>query len=684
MKKSINLSIAALAALSVLSCQKENNGLVPEVTPEIETNMGVEPNPNFVPTKAITFVGTVDDEVNLDTKTSLDGTHIKWAAHEGIYLFDAVAPRAFTSNNEDVASTVNFTGNASAVEKYYAVYPSGTLGTNGDKKVISTTIPTFQTATANSFAPKANVAVAYSANNPTGDGALQFKNVGAVVKFKLHANNDDVRKVRLEAIGEEDLTGAMDVTFESDGTFSSSSVHSQSQSCAILESDSDLNPSNTYYIAIKPGLYASGFKLTLIKADGSFRAIKNSTSNTLDRNDLMDFGTLPEITDENWKKGDLDEITSTTTGITGNSYTDFSGKTATSSAVYAGKCAGTYSSVQLRSSNNDSGIVTTASGGTIGRIVVEWNSNTVEGRTLNIYGKASAYSAATQLFSEEEATSGKLLGTIICGTSTELTVSGTYAFVGVRSDDGALYMDKISFIWGDVPPADPAKLVPSTTATDPTPSSVGLTDGSASFTVTSNVPWTIASSETYASVSVSGSTVTVDFANLASGSRSATITVTPAEGTPVSKTITQTNAAEPEEKNTNSSTGTTDNNITTIANTNSTVVFQKLSTGNTHPNVGVSSIKLYVKSTVTVSSDDYYITKVEFTCKSNQGGSGGNKAYPTGFTTDYGSSWSPTFTFTGTSATYAFTPNTDTKTIVFTCNGDKGNIEFTKVKVYYK
>ena len=97
MKKSLILSVATLAAFSVLSCQKETNEFFSEVTPEIENNNVVTHNPDFIATKALTFVGTVDDEVNLETKTSPDGTHVKWAASEGIYLFDGVAPRAFTS-----------------------------------------------------------------------------------------------------------------------------------------------------------------------------------------------------------------------------------------------------------------------------------------------------------------------------------------------------------------------------------------------------------------------------------------------------------------------------------------------------------------------------------------------------------------------------------------------------------
>ena len=123
MKTRFILFIAAIAGVA-LSCQKENNVITPEETPAVEISKEVGPNPNFVPTKSMTFVGTTDDEINAETKTSLDGNHIMWAASEGIYLFDGTAPRAFTSTNGSVAATVNFEGNAVDAANYYSVYPS--------------------------------------------------------------------------------------------------------------------------------------------------------------------------------------------------------------------------------------------------------------------------------------------------------------------------------------------------------------------------------------------------------------------------------------------------------------------------------------------------------------------------------------------------------------------------------
>ena len=146
-----------------------------------------------------------------------------------------------------------------------------------------------------------------------------------------------------------------------------------------------------------------------------------------------------------WGATVSDAINRDLTGITGTSYTAWSGKTATSDAVYAGNSAGGNSSIQLRSSNSNSGIVTTTSGGKVRRITVVWNSNTTSGRTLNVYGKNTAYSAATDLYDNSK--QGTLIGTLVYNTSTQLNINQDFEYIGFRSASGAMYLTGISVEW---------------------------------------------------------------------------------------------------------------------------------------------------------------------------------------------------------------------------------------------
>lgn len=139
-----------------------------------------------------------------------------------------------------------------------------------------------------------------------------------------------------------------------------------------------------------------------------------------------------------------DTLNKAWTGVSGTAYTEWSGKTETSSAVYAGQTSAG-NEIQLKSSDSTSGIVTTASGGKVTKITVKWNSSTTDGRTLDVYGKNTAYTKATELYNSS--TRGTKLGSIKKGTSTELTISGDYKYIGLRSNSGAMYLSSIEIVW---------------------------------------------------------------------------------------------------------------------------------------------------------------------------------------------------------------------------------------------
>ncbi len=139
------------------------------------------------------------------------------------------------------------------------------------------------------------------------------------------------------------------------------------------------------------------------------------------------------------------------TGAT-NNYISWQDKPGPSGAVYAGNSAGGNSSIQLRSTNNNSGIVTTASGGYAAKVKVIWNNNTISGRTLDIYGKNTPYTGAGDLY--DASARGEKLGSIIYGTGTELDIIGSYQYIGMRSNSGAQYLNQIDIVWeSEAPPA---------------------------------------------------------------------------------------------------------------------------------------------------------------------------------------------------------------------------------------
>ena len=180
-----------------------------------------------------------------------------------------------------------------------------------------------------------------------------------------------------------------------------------------------------------------------------------------------------------------DELTLSTFGVSGTSYTDVTGKTASSNAVYAAQMAGGNSSIQLRSKNSNSGIVTTASGGKLKSVTVTFNAATTD-RKINIYGKNTAYSVPSDLYGDEK---GELLGSIAANEENKtLTINGDYTFIGLRSNDGAIYVEKITIVWDGEPSTtvtvDPPKISGTTPFTESTEVTIVGPDGGSTYYTT--------------------------------------------------------------------------------------------------------------------------------------------------------------------------------------------------------
>ncbi len=133
------------------------------------------------------------------------------------------------------------------------------------------------------------------------------------------------------------------------------------------------------------------------------------------------------------------------TGTSG--YIAFTTDALTSGAEYAGVAYATNTTdIQLRTSGSVEGLVSTTSGGNIRKVKVTWSttSSTTAARKLQVYGSNSAYTAASELYSES--TQGTLLGEIAT-TGSELEISDDYRFVGVRINSGAAYINGLTFSW---------------------------------------------------------------------------------------------------------------------------------------------------------------------------------------------------------------------------------------------
>ena len=152
--------------------------------------------------------------------------------------------------------------------------------------------------------------------------------------------------------------------------------------------------------------------------------------------DIKEAGAEPELV--------TDILTASNFNATNTEYKDFSEVSITSNAVYAGNSAkNSAGAIQLRSSKSTSGIVTTSSGGKVKAIKVTYESGS---NTLDVYGKSSAYSKASDLYSSTKSVQGTKIGTISGSGSINL-LAGDYEFIGFRSKSGALYITSIEITY---------------------------------------------------------------------------------------------------------------------------------------------------------------------------------------------------------------------------------------------
>lgn len=229
MKKIYFAFICAICALALFSCQKEDN-TPEEVIPDGYTQL---------------TLSAVSDE----TKTTLDGTAVKWAAGDQIkvYCSDESA-YDFELVGEGGSATGDFTGLVpSGKTALYAVYPKD-LYSSVSSSTVNVTIPAAQEGTFG----KGNIAVA----KVDGEHNMAFKNVNAFVGFTVGA---DITKVVVSSVGGENLSGTLAV--DCSGENPAAGVLSDGGSSITVTFPESTG--GTYYVAIAPGItHSKGLLLT--------------------------------------------------------------------------------------------------------------------------------------------------------------------------------------------------------------------------------------------------------------------------------------------------------------------------------------------------------------------------------------------------------------------------------------
>ena len=232
--------------------------------------------------EAVTFTATTDA-----TKTILNNENKSvWVAGDQITIFNGEQGYTFKTSQSGSCVAFQYTGSDfKENSKYMAVYPSGK---NADltAKTVTATIPTAQPSRPDTYNPAAAVAVAYAEN----DTDLHFKNVAALIKFKIKGNN--IKQVVFFGNKEEKVSGDINITLNEDNTIKSVVG---TETYAELWADTDNNhfeQGPTYYLAVVPQVYSKGFTVQVKLEGEEHNIVKVENEYRLDPNTILNIGEL--------------------------------------------------------------------------------------------------------------------------------------------------------------------------------------------------------------------------------------------------------------------------------------------------------------------------------------------------------------------------------------------------------
>lgn len=660
MKQSIILSMVALSALTVFSCSKSQDAL-------------------DTPAKGKILVAYTDDNVN--TRTALQNeVNVIWNSTDAITGFDIEGighqSQSITVDSQNASkATFQFGDDLSVVDDIYcALYPADASATMNNYGVITTTLPVSQVATAGSFGPGANIAVADGGNED-----LRFSNGGALLSFTV--NNDNVKKVKLTVSGDYNVAGPVYASMDNGVALVQSTYASQIKSVSL---EGDFVNGSDYYFVVLPGEY-TGLQLDIENAEGKVATLKNKNALTVNRNDNLYIANLPDLTAK-WNATPTlpDKV------FFKEWFTESTGTMGWSGSVANGTLVADNEDWVFTQGHGADGAAKFGSGSNQGKAVspsISISPAEYAESGVKLAFKAGAWNGdATNLKVSVSGATLKSNGQVITSVTmlnnawsdyeldiTDITGNIIITFAGNEAKDSRFFLDNVVVYYGSKPVAP--KATPNITVTPSTieikeEESVQLvvnTDSEGAITYTGYDNTIIA---------MDGNTVT----GLKEGTTSITVNVAESDTYAAASVTVPVTILDKETVIVVPDPETID--ITDLANQGSNNVSIVFGGSGSNPawNATDNGVRCYVNNTVTVSTKtNFNIAKIEITYKANKNNKG---VYPTSVSVDSGS-FTQGYSTSGTKMIWE-KGSTGTNEVVFTVKGTAGNIAVQAIKVTYE
>ncbi|WP_455066238.1 hypothetical protein [Prevotella melaninogenica] len=235
------------------------------------------------------------------TRTVLgsDGATVTWQTNDqiGIGYYSAPGNKSLPFKTSSTGSNVIFWGQAADQQNpYFMMYPyqedAKILQKNNVTAEYQYTFPKNQQAVAGTFDPKANVSVGII---PKRGKPFIAYNVGGLLRFTIKGTSD-VKQVKLLAVGQENLAGAIKstITFANDGKISAAKNEFSAASPVVnlIAESGSLEENKAYYIALPEQKLSQGLTLIFILQNGKAILKKVKQEVNIQRAKVYDLGEM--------------------------------------------------------------------------------------------------------------------------------------------------------------------------------------------------------------------------------------------------------------------------------------------------------------------------------------------------------------------------------------------------------
>ena len=232
-------------------------------------------------------VFTIEASVDVNaTRAFLDETgDIFWNVGDALAIFQGskAEPYMFVTEEEGLSCRFTYNGDLKAEDgDFLAVYPYNAEARQSSSGVITTVLPSEQTAAAGTFGKDANLAVAYAPFRQP----MSFKNAAAYAKvsFKTTDQSAAVTKVTIRSVDDSILlsgTVTLTPTINDDAVTDVATVITDGVPYAsvVAPAGTTLAPDTDYYIVVAPAALTSGYRIEFTTSDG-FTFSKDYTGTT--------------------------------------------------------------------------------------------------------------------------------------------------------------------------------------------------------------------------------------------------------------------------------------------------------------------------------------------------------------------------------------------------------------------